>query len=64
MFKIGDTVKVRVCNFNGLVIFKRTIDDINEYEVTYPDKDGLPVNRYFTEIELEDAQNNKLGFGG
>jgi len=64
MFKVGDMVKIRVCNFNGLVIFKRAIDNINEYEVTYSDKDGLPINRYFTEIELEDAQNNKFGFYG
>jgi hypothetical protein len=62
MYKIGDTVRIRVCNFNGLVIDKSTVDEVTKFEVTFPNEDGMPVSRWFMEIELEDAQNNVFGF--
>ncbi|HDY67349.1 hypothetical protein LCGC14_3046990 [marine sediment metagenome] len=62
-YNIGDTVKIRVCDFNGLIISAKVDGTMPIYEVTYPDQHGLPTSKAFWEIELEDVYDGKWGFG-
>lgn len=55
-FKPGEDVIIKVGKIIGLVT------DI-KYEVSFPDKDGLPLKYTFTDLELESIENKKpLGY--
>lgn len=59
----GDTVQIRVCRMNGLVVAAKSEGPIAQYEVAYPDQHGLPTSKWFWELELEDPRDEGFGFG-
>ena len=62
-YAVGDTVQIRVCGFNGLVISAKSEGVMPTYRVSYPDEHGLPMDRFFVEMELEDPRDEGFGFG-
>ncbi len=61
-YSVGDTVNIVVCNFNGLVVGAKLDGTEVQYEVSYPDKDGMPTSRWFWELELD--KSTKEGMFG
>lgn len=63
-YEIGQSVKIAVTDVIGMVT-RYLISELElQYEVCYPDQDNQPVKRWFNQIELEEINSQKFGFGG
>ena len=63
-YEIGQSVKIAVTNIIGMVT-RYLISELElQYEVCYPDQDNQPVKAWFNQIELEEINSQKFGFGG
>lgn len=62
-YSVGDTVQIRVCGINGLIISAKSEGLMPIYSVAYPDEHGLPIDKLFLEMELDDSCDEGFGFG-
>lgn len=62
-FKIKDMVMIDCCGIIGMVVNILIGPKDVKYLVSYPDTDGRPVEKYFYDIELTNAEQAKFGFG-
>lgn len=61
-YKIGQTVKIDVCDIVGMIVNILMSPKECKYLISYPDVDGRPVEKYFYDMELSLAEEYRLGF--
>lgn len=62
-YKIGQFVNIQVCDIVGMIVNILMSPKEAKYLISYPDVDGRPTERYFYDIELEEVNDSRFGFG-